>query len=943
MPVGIAFPAASIKTRLEPTVIGRISDKAIFACQLHHDIIERCTLPPRRHQSPDWPLMIEGRCVHELIAATAAATPDAIALTAGGRQVTYRELNARANQLARILRANGVGPEVLVGLSLRRTPEMVVGMLGILKAGGAYVPLDPSYPTERLSFMIQDSRAKIVVTTADLAKTGPATDARVVRLDADWSCIEKGNRENFDSGVRFQNLAYVIYTSGSTGKPKGVMVTHAGLANYLLWAMKEYGPDARRSALVHTSISFDLTITGLFTPLTLGGRVELLAEDAGIDGLSAVLRGSTKYGLVKITPAHLDLLRYQLRPDQIADKVGVFVIGGENLTAENLRFWREYSPSTRLINEYGPTETVVGCCTYEVGTSDPYVGSVPIGRPIDNTQLYVLDEEMRTLPAGTAGELYIGGAGVARGYLNLPELTRQRFLTDQFSRQPYARIYRTGDLVRRRETGIFEYLGRLDEDQVKLRGYRIELGEVEAAIAAHPAIHQSATMVQTENSGHKQLIGYAVRRENHVVSQAQLREFLIQKLPKYMVPSSIVFLDALPLTLNGKVDRAALPATKKQPSDYCGRIVAPQDEIESKLAEIFQRTFDLSSISTSVSFFDLGGDSLQMVELLVAIEKIFGNHISMATLFGSPSITELARVVRGQKSTPPEVISLQPAGFLPPFFCFGAGPRYQPLATHLGTERPFLSLLPNTQAAKFMQLPSPYTIDSIAAYSARIVTEYQREGPYYLGGWSASGVVAYEIARHLRATGHEVGLLVLFDVKNSAHSPQPFSGEWFKAQHRKVNFLIEELKQIQLRHGHKYVDEKVTELKRKLRSARIRRNGGGPNELEGLVLAAIDNYRPQPYAGRATFFRAASRASGDAWDFSRGWHDLITGGFEVHEVPGDHRSMFSEPNVAHLGALLRKMLDHDASGRGMHPHVGPPGRATAAVSDSDHRDCASCD
>ena len=347
---------------------------------------------------------LECRCTHELIAAMAAVTPDAIALVAGSRQLTYRDLNARANQLARVLRTNGVGPEVLVGLSLRSTAEMVVGMLGILKAGGAYVPLDPSYPTERLSFMMQDLRAKILVTTADLAKTGPVTDARVVRIDADWSCIEKGNRENFDSGVCSQNLAYVIYTSGSTGKPKGVMVTHAGLANYLLWAMKEYGPEARRSALVHSSISFDLTITGLFTPLMLGGRVELLAEDAGIDGLIAALRGGTKYGLVKITPAHLDLLRYQLRPHQIADKVGVFVIGGENLTAESIRFWREFSPSTRLINEYGPTETVVGCCTYEVGTSDPYVGSVPIGKPIDNTQLYVLDEEMRALPAGTAGE-----------------------------------------------------------------------------------------------------------------------------------------------------------------------------------------------------------------------------------------------------------------------------------------------------------------------------------------------------------------------------------------------------------------------------------------------------------------------------------------------------------------------------------------------------------
>ena len=850
----------------------------------------------------------EHTLVPELIAATAAANPDAIAVAAGSRQLTYRDLNVRANQLARFLHADGIGPDALVGLSLRSSPEMVVGMLGILKAGGAYVPLDPSYPTERLSFMMQDSRIKILLTTsADLAKTGSVTDVKVVRLDADWSYIGKEDRTNFDSAIRPQNLAYVIYTSGSTGKPKGVMVTHSGLANYLLWAAKEYGPEARHSALVHSSISFDLTITGLFTPLLLGGRVELLAEDAGIDGLLAALRGGESYGLVKITPAHLELLRYQNNPHQMAGKVGIFVIGGENLTAESLRFWREISPGTRLINEYGPTETVVGSSIYEVGADDPHVGSVPIGKPIDNTQLYVLDGEQRTLPAGIAGELYIGGAGVARGYLNLPELTEQRFLIDPFSEQPDARMYRTGDLVRRRESGIFEYLGRLD-DQVKLRGYRIELGEVEAAIAEHPAIRQSAALVQTESSGHRRLVGYAVRRANHVVSRAQLREFLAQKLPDYMVPAAIVFLEALPLTSNGKINRGALPAPEKEISEGYQSITRPKDEIESKLATIFQKVLNVSTISTSTSFFDLEGDSLRMVQLLAEIEIAFGKYISMAALFDAPSVSALAQVLRNGTSEPPEVIPLQPAGFLSPFFCFGAGRRLQALASHLGTEHPFLSLLPNTQSAEFMQMRPPHRIEDIAAYSARIIREYQREGPYYIGGWSALGVVAYEIAQQLMASGHEVGLLALFDVKNPAASPRLFKANWFEARRQKVTFFAKELKELRLRDVRRYVDEKATSLKLKMRPMRMRKNGEVVANLEDLVSAAVGSYRPRPYAGRVMFFRAASRPGGHVWDFSTGWRSLVKGEFEVQEISGDHRSIFSEPHVIDIAKSMTKYL-----------------------------------
>ena len=343
--------------------------------------------------------------VCERITLQAQSTPDATALAAGGKRLSYGQLNRSANQVARFLRAKGVGPETVVGLCLKRSVEMVVAMLGILKAGGAYVPIDPADPAERQSFELQDSGTIFLVTSDELANRLPLDGITAVRVDGDWPVIARESEANPERAARLSNAAYIIYTSGSTGRPKGVVITHSGLLNYLTWAAREYGEQARRSALVHSSISFDLTITGLYTPLLVGGQVELLPDDADVEALVTALRQPQFRGLVKITPAHLELLSRRLRPEEAAGKVGLFVIGGENLLAETLRFWREVSPATRLINEYGPTETVVGCCAYEVHSGDPFTGSVPIGRAIDNSQLYVLNEQLKPVDAGSVGEL----------------------------------------------------------------------------------------------------------------------------------------------------------------------------------------------------------------------------------------------------------------------------------------------------------------------------------------------------------------------------------------------------------------------------------------------------------------------------------------------------------------------------------------------------------
>ncbi len=586
-------------------------------------------------------------CVHELFERQASLRPDSVALVFGERQLTYRELNERANQLAHYLRKHGVGPEVLVGVCLERSPEMLIGLLGIWKAGGAYVPLDPAYPMDRLSFMVKDAAVKVLLTDNKHKQSFASSKNDAVCLDSDWPVIAKENTGNPKSASTPSNLAYVMYTSGSTGTPKGVMILHSGLVNYLSWAVKTYSVQAGGSVPVHTSISFDLTVTGLYPPLLAGGRVEILSEDVGGQSLVKALRNGKDRSLVKITPAHLELLNQQISPEDAPSSTKVFVIGGENLVAESLLLWRKFAPATRLINEYGPTETVVGCCTYEVAADDPASGSVPIGRPIANTQLYILDRYMNPVPIGVIGELYIGGAGVARGYLNRPELNQERFLADRFSSQSGARLYKTGDLARYRNDGILEYLGRVD-NQVKVRGYRIELGEIEATLASEPRVKSCTVLVREDEPGNKQLVGYVIPRGDSLPTAEDLREFLKQKLPEYMAPAHFVFLDSLPLTQNGKVDRKALPAPSYGSVSADGDSASPRTETEKALADIWAKLLKVERIGLHDDFFDFGGHSLTAMKAVSQIEERFGVNLSLADFLETPTIAGLAKKLQGE-------------------------------------------------------------------------------------------------------------------------------------------------------------------------------------------------------------------------------------------------------------------------------------------------------
>jgi len=495
-----------------------------------------------------------------------------------------------------------------------------VGLLAVLKAGGAYLPLDPDYPRERLAFMIEDAAARVVITDTRLAGMFRESPARPLCLDTEDLVAESGEAPGAGAGP--DNLAYVIYTSGSTGRPKGTMITHRGLVNYLSWATAAYVSDGGGGAPVHSSIGFDLTVTSLFCPLLRGQSVTLVRDGAG-EALADALRAPGGFSLVKITPAHLELLSQRLTPGEAARAARAFVIGGEALLGEALAFWTAHAPAVRVVNEYGPTETVVGCCVHEVRAGAVRPGPVPIGRPIANTRLYVLDPRLEPVPVGVPGELYVGGDGVARGYWSRPAATAERFVPDPFAAEPGARLYRTGDLARHRPDGGLEYLGRLDH-QVKIRGFRIELGEVEAALASHPGVEAAAVTVREHAWGDRQLTAHVVfGRERPTVTE--LRRFLKKTLPGHMVPSSFVVLDALPLTGNGKVDRRALGSLGGRRAESDDREqIAPRTAMEAFVAEQWQEALGIERVGIHDNFFDLGGHSLLSLRVLARIEKRIG-------------------------------------------------------------------------------------------------------------------------------------------------------------------------------------------------------------------------------------------------------------------------------------------------------------------------------
>ena len=854
--------------------------------------------------------------VHGMFERQARLTPDAIAaeMFAASDTLTYDELNLRANQLAHRLKELGVGPEVLVGVCIERSLHLVVAILAVLKAGGAYVPLDPTYPAQRLEFMMRDAGMPVLLTTRKLAAAFAVPEGIVaIRVDEEWPSIAARNGGNLTVESAPAHLAYVLYTSGSTGLPKGTLIEHRGLTNYLSWCVEAYRVAEGCGAPVSSAIGFDATITSFFAPLIAGGKVVMLPEDRAIESLAECLRANPGFSLIKITPAHLEILSQLLRPQECAGLARAFIIGGEALRGDMLTFWHQHAPATRLINEYGPTETVVGCSVYEA--TQELAGAVPIGRPIANTELYVLDGHMEPVPPGVAGELYIGGAGVARGYLNRGELTAAKFVADPFSGRPGARLFRSGDMVRRLPDGNLDFLGRIDS-QVKIRGYRIELGEIESVLARHPGIEEAAATVFDG-----QLAAYFTSR-GPAPPLVEIRRHLAERLPAYMVPAFLVALGEFPLTPNGKIDRAALPAPEL--TRHASRFVAPREPLELKVAAVWERVLGIRPVGVKDNFFDLGGHSLLAVRLAVLLEQETGQRVPLAAILRGPTVEQLAGMLR--REAPPRVVSplvpIQCAGVRPAFFCVpGAGGNViylYNLARHLGEDQPFYGL----QGVGFEGEAAPQRdVEEMAAHYLRAVESVQPSGPYFLGGHSLGGWVAYEMAQQLARRGQSVGLVAIVDTPvpsavDSRDTSRWSEARWMNELAGRIGQLLNPDLEISLDVLEALDGEAQLEYFRTaLVEARLFPEEAGTaqisNVLEMFKAHAQVRYRvpdrplPVPIALLRTRVEPAGRSADG--DTSWGWSALAP--TDVHFVPGEHLTALRAPHVQALAERLSLCLE----------------------------------
>jgi amino acid adenylation domain-containing protein len=832
-----------------------------------------------------------------LLASAVERQPDKVALRCRDRSLTYAELNSRANRLAWRLRDRGAGPDTLVGIHMRRSADLIVAVLAVLKAGAAYLPLDPDYPVDRLAFMLADSKAPIV-----LADTEPpaalAGGATVLTMETER--LERGRDDEPPHRLRPEHLAYVIYTSGSTGRPKGVEVSHRALVNLLSAMARRVDLTAADRWLAVTSLSFDISGLELFAPLMAGAELVLLPEIAGDGpGMLSELRSSAAT-IVQATPSAWQLL--------VEAGLGTHprlraICGGEAMPPDLA--WQLTSRLGSVWNAYGPTETTIWSCLSAVSAGEP----VTIGGPLANTEIYVLDADLRPVPTGVPGELYIGGEGLARGYHARAALTATRFVPSRWGR-PGSRLFRTGDLARWRPDGRLDFLGRLDH-QVKVRGHRIELGEVESVLGEHPAVGQAVVVAGSGvNSGANgaTLVAYLTAGADAPPTGAELRRHLAARLPDYMVPSAFVVLGSFPLTPNGKVDRKALPEPGRDDAGV-DAYVEPATETERVIAGLWAAELGLDRVGATDTFRDLGGHSIAALRLVTRINKVFDAAIPLGSLL-TGTVRILADLVdNGGRTVDRLIVALREASGRPPCFiihALGGGLfGYTAVADALPADQPLYGL----QAFEFAGLPGPHptTIEAIAERYLREVRAVQPRGPYHLTGWCLGGVIAYEMARQLQQQGERIGTLVI--LSSSIDDPVP--PEYAEDQAAVLlaafgdNLAVDPEKLRELD-----PDQRLQLVMSLVRQDGTRPDIGTVDELDRLVrtyqrhsravLAYRDRTRP-PYRGDVLLVRAETDRYPDG---DLGWAPRVQGRLIIVKAPGDHHSMLSKKHADGLAHRL---------------------------------------
>ncbi|MEO7687827.1 MAG: amino acid adenylation domain-containing protein [Sphingomonas sp.] len=819
--------------------------------------------------------------VVDWFAARVAEMPDAAALDYGAHHWTYAELDRQADAIAAKLIARGIRPGELVGLALDRSPWMVAAMIGVAKTGAAYLPLDPGFPPARLALIVEGAEPALILVepgTEDVIAPGAAPQ---LVLDRVWPV------EAYDApAIDGEALAYVLYTSGSTGKPKGVEIPHAALVNLLMAMQEAPGFATSESLLAVTTLSFDIAELELWLPLVSGGRIILAPREVVSDMAAlAEMIAETQPDVMQATPA---TWRGLIESGWQGDPDLRILCGGEALPRALVE--QLLPRAGQLWNMYGPTETTIWSTVAKVTAG---IGPVPIGRPIANTKVRILDPSGNDLPVGGIGELHIGGRGVAVGYRGRPDLTAERFIDHDGER-----FYRTGDLARWRADGVLECLGRTDTEE-KIRGFRIAIEEVEGALSKLPGVTAAAVRAWPDASGERALAGYIVGAGD----AAEWRLALAETLPDYMIPSRFVSLDALPMTPNGKVDRKTLP----EPGVSTDRIASPPETPEEqKLAEIWQTVLKVDTVYRDDDFFDLGGHSLLIARLLRRIEADYGIRLPMAALFRAPKLADMAALITSdQPIDASALIPIQPHGTRPAILWLDGGSTFIPLADRLGTDQPFFGI--SVDGVLDAAGGCPKTFEEAAALVVATLREVQPHGPYRIGGWCTSGILAFAVASQLRAAGEDVPLLMLVHAFHPVKARKIGAARFFLS---KLRFHI--AKSLDQPKGKKlgYFFERLQGMSDAAALA-----GGREAVLQPKLRSALDRaalyYEPPPYDGDVVLFQPSDHP--DVLDFEVDWANDVTGNFTAHIVPGGHRTMLEPPFVDSFAAMLKPALDHAAA------------------------------
>jgi amino acid adenylation domain-containing protein len=863
----------------------------------------------------------QSQWIDRLFEQQVAIAGDAVALVFQSQQLTYRELNDRANRLANYLLAIGVKSGELVGIALDRSIETIVSILAILKAGGAYLPLDLSYPAERLAFMLENARVSVLVTKKTVRDRLPSHPARTIDLDTDWDDIAQASPNNPQRSGQADDLAYVMYTSGSTGQPKGVCIPHRGVVrlvkntNYL-----DFSP--QQVWLQLAPIAFDASTLEIWGSLLNGGKLVLFpGEKPSLSELGQTIAHH------QITTLWLTAGLFHLMVDERIEDLQPLrqlIAGGDVLSVPHVRKVLATLPDCQLINGYGPTENTTFTCCYPISSLEGLT-SVPIGRPIANTQVYVLDPDLQPVPIGISGELYIGGDGLARGYLDRDELNREKFVPDPFA--PGERLYRTGDLVRYLPDGNLEFLGRIDT-QVKIRGFRIELGEIDAILAQHPAVREVRTIDREDRPGDKRLVAYIVSDRPTPPSAQELRTFIQSKLPDYLIPSAFVTISALPLTANGKVDRRALPVPESDRPDTAHAFVAARNDLELHLVKIWERVLGVNPIGVRDNFFELGGHSLMAVRLFNEIEKELGEKISLSTLFNVQTIEELSVLVAPKEesaTTWQSLVQIKPGDTeSPPLFCihalWGNILFYRDFSQYLETNRPIYGL----QSKGLDGEQKPYdSIPEMAASYIKEIQSVQPQGPYFLLGFSLGGLIAFEIALQLQAQGQEIQMLTLIDPTCPNLASSSSEHRAFKLDASLLTKVIHHLQAL----GKLGLEDQITYIREKVHwnltvgkvnffhKIYLRYIKKSINELRQIDVVLANDlsrkvYVPDNlYSGKIILLKAEDPGIDGDDDSDPRWELLATEGIDIELVPGSHLNMMKEPNIRTLCAKFNYFLN----------------------------------